>query len=286
MLMVAASLALLIGLSLGLLGGGGSILTVPMLVYVLHVDAKQSIASSLFVVGVTSLVGTVAHARAGRVRWKVGLLFGVAGMIGATLGGQVAASMAGPVLLVLFAGIMLATAGAMMRGRREPAGACTLRDLPVAKAAGIGASVGVLSGLVGAGGGFLVVPALALVGGLSMGDAVGTSLLVIAMQSLAGFARHAAHTPLDWTLLGVVTVAAILGSLAGSRFASKLPPATMRRAFAWLVLGMAIFMLARELPRFLGMPVAALVIGTVAAAGLALGLRRPAVQPTAPTQQA
>jgi hypothetical protein len=286
MLLVAASLALLIGLSLGLLGGGGSILTVPMLVYVLHVDAKQSIASSLFVVGVTSLVGTIAHARAGRVRWKVGLLFGVAGMLGATLGGQVAASIAGPVLLILFAGIMLATAGAMMRGRREPTGAVPPRDLPVAKAAGIGASVGVLSGLVGAGGGFLVVPALALVGGLSMGDAVGTSLLVIAMQSLAGFARHAAHTPLDWTLLGVVTVAAIIGSLAGARFASKLSPATMRRAFAWLVLGMAIFMLAQELPRFLGAPVAAAVIGAVAIVGLALGLRRTPLQPTAPTQQA
>jgi hypothetical protein len=286
MLIVAALLALLIGLSLGLLGGGGSILTVPMLVYVLHVDAKQSIASSLFVVGVTSLVGAVAHARAGRVRWKVGLLFGVAGMIGATLGGQVAASLAGPVLLGLFAGIMLATAGAMMRGRREPTGAVAPRDLPVAKAAGIGASVGVLSGLVGAGGGFLVVPALALVGGLSMGDAVGTSLLVIAMQSLAGFARHAAHTPLDWTLLAVVTVAAILGSLAGARFASKLSPATMRRAFAWLVLGMAIFMLARELPHFVGATVAAAVIGAIALAGLALGLRRTAVQPAAPAQRA
>lgn len=286
MLIVAASLALLIGLSLGLLGGGGSILTVPMLVYVLHVDAKQSIASSLFVVGVTSLVGTIAHARAGRVRWKVGLLFGVAGMLGATLGGQVAASIAGPVLLILFAGIMLATAGAMMRGRREPTGAVAPRDLPIAKAAGIGASVGVLSGLVGAGGGFLVVPALALVGGLSMGDAVGTSLLVIAMQSLAGFARHAAHTPLDWTLLGVVTVAAIAGSLAGARFASKLSPSTMRRAFAWLVLGMAIFMLAQELPRFLGTPLAAAVIGAVAIVGLALGLRRAPLQPSAPAQQA
>lgn len=285
MLLVAASLALLIGLSLGLLGGGGSILTVPMLVYVLHVDAKQSIASSLFVVGVTSLVGTIAHARAGRVRWKVGLLFGVAGMLGATLGGQIAASIAGPVLLVLFAGIMLATAGAMMRGRREPTGAVARRDLAVAKAASIGASVGVLSGLVGAGGGFLVVPALVLVGGLGMGDAVGTSLLVIAMQSLAGFARHAAHTPLDWTLLGVVTVAAILGSLAGARFAAKLSAATMRRAFAWLVLGMAIFMLARELPRFLGAPAATVMIGAVALAGLALGLRGAAVQPTAPPRR-
>jgi hypothetical protein len=286
MLIVAASLALLIGLSLGLLGGGGSILTVPMLVYVLHVDAKQSIASSLFVVGVTSLVGTIAHARAGRVRWKVGLLFGVAGMLGATLGGQVAASIAGPVLLILFAGIMLATAGAMMRGRREPTGAVAPLDIPVAKAAGIGTSVGVLSGLVGAGGGFLIVPALTLVGGLGMGDAVGTSLLVIAMQSLAGFARHAAHTQLDWTLLGVVTIAAIAGSLAGARFASRLSPATMRRAFAWLVLGMAIFMLARELPRYIGAPVSVAVIGTIAIVGLALGLRRAAPRPTAPPQQA
>ena len=283
MLLVAALLALLIGLSLGLLGGGGSILTVPMLVYVLHVDAKQSIASSLFVVGVTSLVGAVAHARAGRVRWKVGLLFGVAGMLGATLGGQIAGSLAGPVLLVLFAVIMLVTAGAMMRGRGEPAG--EPRDLSVAKATFIGASTGVVSGLVGAGGGFLVVPALALVGGLSMGDAVGTSLLVIAMQSLAGFARHAAHTPLDWTLLGVVAAAAILGSLVGARFASRLSPATMRRAFAWLVLGMALFMLLSELPRFVGAPVAAAVIAVVALASLALGLRRPVISRRKPVQE-
>jgi hypothetical protein len=276
MLFVAALLALLIGVSLGLLGGGGSILTVPMLVYVLHVDTKQSIASSLFVVGVTSLVGTIAHARAGRVKWKIGLLVGGAGMIGATLGGQLAALLAGPVLLVLFAAIMLATAGAMMRGRREPSGAVAPRDVPVVKAASIGAAVGVVSGLVGAGGGFLVVPALALVGGLSMGDAVGTSLLVIALQSLAGFARHAAHTPLDWTLLGVVTVAAILGSLAGARGASRLSPATMRRAFAWLVLAMALFMLGSELPRFVGAPVAATVVLVVALASLAATwLRRP-----------
>ena len=285
MLLVAASLALLIGVSLGLLGGGGSILTVLMLVYVLHVDAKQSIASSLFVVGVTSLVGTIAHARAGRVRWKIGLLFGVAGMLGATLGGQIATSLPGPVLLVLFAAIMLATAGAMMRGRGEPAGAGEPRDLPTARAAGIGASAGVVSGLVGAGGGFLVVPALALVGGLGMGDAVGTSLLVIAMQSLAGFARHAANTPLDWTLLGVVTAAAILGGLAGARFASRLSPATMRRAFAWLVLGMALFMLVSELPRFAGAPVAAAVIAVVALASLALGLRRPAISRKKPVQE-
>src|SRR5262249_55453323 len=142
MLLVAAWLALLIGLSLGLLGGGGSILTVPTLVYVLHVDAKRSIASSLFVVGITSLVRTVAHARAGHVRWKVGLVFGRAGMFGATLGSEIAGEIAGPVLLLFCAAVMLGTAWAMMRGRRATARPVAPRGLPIAKTLGIGASVG------------------------------------------------------------------------------------------------------------------------------------------------
>ena len=244
-MLLAAALSLLIGLTLGLLGGGGSILTLPMLVYVLQVEAKQSIASSLFVVGVTSLVGMVAHARAGRVQWRVGFLFGAAGMAGAYTGGRVAWFLPGQVLLLAFGVVMLVTALAMLRGRREHGPA----ELALARVLGVGFAVGVVSGLVGAGGGFLIVPALSLFGGLAMPEAVATSLFVIALQSFAGLGGHVVNTELDWQLLSLVTVAAVAGSLVGVRVARHLSPAMLRRTFAWFVLGMAIFFIAGQLVR-------------------------------------
>jgi uncharacterized membrane protein YfcA len=248
MLLLAALLAAIIGLALGLLGGGGSILTLPMLVYVLGVDAKEAIASSLFVVGITSVAGVLGHARAGNVRWRIGLLFGVAGMAGAAAGGELAHYIAASVLLILFAVMMLLTAAAMMRGRRKPAADAPGHVVSVPKAIVLGVAVGVISGLVGAGGGFLVVPALVLIGGLGMAEAVGTSLLVIAMQSLAGFASHARHTALHMDLLLVIAAAAVAGSIVGIRLARHARPATLRRAFGWLVLAMGVFLLGKQLP--------------------------------------
>lgn len=252
MLVLAAVLALAIGVTLGLLGGGGSILTLPMLVYVARVEEKSAVASSLFVVGVTSVVGAISHARAGNVRPSVGLLFGAAGMAGAVGGSYVASTLPGTVLLVGFGVVMLATSIAMMRGRKDRA------EGSGAVAAGyalvLGAAVGFVSGLLGAGGGFLVVPALVLVGGLGMRHAIGTSLLVISMQSAAGFAGHLMnHTPVPWVLVLVVAGAAVAGSLVGSRVARHVAPARLRSAFAWLVLAMALFVLAKQLP----LPVAA-----------------------------
>ena len=195
-MLLAASLSVLIGLALGLLGGGGSILTVPILIYALHMEPKTAIATSLLVVGVTSLVAVIPHARAGRVQWRTAWVFGGTGMIGAYAGGRVAAYLPSSLLLLGFAAMMLATAVAMIRGRQQrpvsaeaggeacPTGMCA----PV-RSALHGLIVGAVTGLIGAGGGFLVVPALALLGGLSMPVAVGTSLLVIAIKSLAGFAR-------------------------------------------------------------------------------------------------
>ncbi|MEZ7005503.1 sulfite exporter TauE/SafE family protein [Streptomyces sp. AD55] len=248
-LVLAASV--LIGISLGILGGGGSILTVPILVYLAGQDSKEAIATSLFVVGVTSLVGLVPHARAHRVRWRTGLVFGAVSMVGAYGGGRLAEYIPGTVLLIAFALMMLATAVAMLRkgagrGKGGPKAAHT--EMPVKLVAAEGLVVGAVTGLVGSGGGFLVVPALALLGGLPMSVAVGTSLLVIAMKSFSGLAGHLAGVQIDWSLALMVTAAAVVGSLVGSRFAGRIPQDTLRKAFGWFVVVMGVFVLSQQLP--------------------------------------
>ncbi len=252
MLLVALALALLIGVSLGLLGGGGSILTLPILTYAVGMETKSAIAASLFVVGVTSATGAIAHARAGRIQWRTGLLFGAAGMVGAFVGGRAAAYVPGRVLMIGFAAMMIVTAIAMLRGRRAPAGAtpAPVRTLPVGKVLAEGAVVGVVTGIVGAGGGFLVVPALVLFGGLPMEIAVGTSLVVIAMKSFAGLAGHLGHVDVDWPITLAVTAAAVVGSFAGGRLAGRIPGDTLRRGFGGFVLAMAAFVLGKQLGAF------------------------------------
>ncbi|MFI1809455.1 sulfite exporter TauE/SafE family protein [Streptomyces sp. NPDC020422] len=252
-LVVAASL--LVGLSLGVLGGGGSILTVPLLVYLAGQGTKEAIATSLFVVGVTSLAALVPHARAGRVRWKAGLLFGVFSMAGAYGGGRIAAHVPATALLVAFALMMLATAVAMLRGPRregEPQAWRPQGRLPLRRIAVEGLGVGAVTGLVGSGGGFLVVPALALLGGLPMGLAVGTSLLVIAMNSFAGLAGHLPGAHIDWRLALLVTAVAVAGSVLGGRLSGRIPQGVLRRAFGWFVVVMGVFVLVRQLGAGMG----------------------------------
>jgi uncharacterized membrane protein YfcA len=262
MIALAVALAVLVGMSLGLLGGGGSILTVPLLAYVAGMEAKQAIATSLLVVGVTSAVSTLSHARAGRVQWRSGLMFGAAGMVGAYLGGLLSYVVPGTILLTAFTVVMIATGIAMIRGRKtcEP----TTRTMPVAKVLLMGLGVGVVTGAVGAGGGFLVVPALALLGGLPMPVAVGTSLLVITMNSAAGLAGHLSTVPIDWTIAGAVTAAAVLGSLLGTRLTAHVDPDAVRRAFGWFVLLMASLILGQEVHPAIGLTAA----GLTALAGL------------------
>ncbi|MEW2482971.1 sulfite exporter TauE/SafE family protein [Mycobacterium sp. NPDC049093] len=262
MIALAVALAVLVGVSLGLLGGGGSILTVPLLAYVAGMEAKQAIATSLLVVGVTSAVSALSHARAGRVQWRSGLMFGAAGMVGAYLGGLLSYVVPGTVLLTAFTVVMIATGIAMIKGRKtcEP----TTRTMPVAKVLSMGLGVGVVTGAVGAGGGFLVVPALALLGGLPMPVAVGTSLLVITMNSAAGLAGHLSTVPIDWTIAGAVTAAAVLGSLLGTRLTAHVDPDAVRRAFGWFVLLMASLILGQEIHPAIGLTAA----GLTALAGL------------------
>ncbi|MGY4708253.1 sulfite exporter TauE/SafE family protein [Mycolicibacterium sp. CBM1] len=264
MVTLAIVLAVFVGISLGLLGGGGSILTVPLLAYVAGMDAKHAIATSLLVVGATSAVGAVSHARAGRVQWRTALLFGATSMVGAYAGGQLAAFIPGNVLLVAFAVIMVATAIAMLRGRRAvdpgPAG-----RVPVAKLVAIGLALGLVTGTVGAGGGFLVVPALVLLAGVTMPVAVGTSLVVIAMNSFAGLGGYLSVLSIDWTVAGMVTGAAVLGALVGARFAARVDPDLLRKVFGWFVLVMASVIVGEEVH-----PVAGYVMAAVTAIAAAM----------------
>ncbi|WP_416986184.1 sulfite exporter TauE/SafE family protein [Streptomyces sp. T028] len=245
MIAVVIAASLLIGVSLGVLGGGGSILTVPILIYLAGMGTKEAIATSLFVVGVTSAAGVVSHARAGRVRWRTGLLFGLAGMTGAYAGGRLAEFIPGTVLLIAFALMMIATAAAMIRGRRQ-APKKVHHELPVLHVLLDGIVVGLVTGLVGAGGGFLVVPALALLGGLPMTVAVGTSLLVISMKSFAGLAGYLAAVHIDWGLAALVTASAVVGSLLGGLLAGRIPQDALRKSFGWFVAVMGVFVLGRQ----------------------------------------
>jgi uncharacterized membrane protein YfcA len=251
-MLFALVLSSLIGLALGLLGGGGSILTVPVLVYGLGLEPKRAIATSLLVVGVTSSAALYAHARKGIVNYRTGLVFGGAAMLGAFAGGRVASLIPGAMLLVGFSIMMFATAVAMLRGCNDAASADTAEgrasSLPVARVIWHGSIVGALTGLVGAGGGFLIVPALVLLGGMPMRMAVATSLLVIAMKSFAGFAGYVGHVAIDWQLASLVAAAAVAGSLVGSLLSARVPQSALRRFFAWFVMAMAVFILSRELP--------------------------------------
>lgn len=252
-----ALMALLIGISLGLLGGGGSILTVPILLYVFHLPTREAIATSLLVVGTTSLAALVPHARAGRVQWRTGAIFGATSMIGAFIAGRLAKHIPAAILLLAFGGMMVITAIAMMRGKKSPAGVDDVspKPLPVGKIVAEGLAVGSVTGLVGAGGGFLVVPALVLLGGLPMPVAVGTSLLVIAMKSFAGFAGYLSSVTVPWSVAGLVVTAAVAGSFLGARLVPLLPPEKLRKGFAWFVIVMAVFILGQEIPKFFGVPV-------------------------------
>ncbi len=260
MIALTVGLALLVGVALGLLGGGGSILTVPLLAYVAGMEAKQAIATSLLVVGTTSAVAAISHARAGRVQWRTGLIFGAAGMAGAYGGGLLAHYIPGSVLLIGFAVMMIATAVAMLRGRNEVGPADPHHRIPVPKVVAEGLIVGLVTGLVGAGGGFLVVPALALLGGLPMPIAVGTSLVVIAMKSFAGFAGYLNSVSIDWRLAAMVTAAAVVGALVGARLTALVNPDSLRKGFGWFVLVMSSVILAEEIHPAVGIAMAVITI--------------------------
>ncbi len=270
MLLLATVAGQLIGLSLGALGGGGSILTVPVLVYVLGQSPHQATTASLLVVGLAAVIGALTHARAGRARVKTGLLFGLLGVAGSYAGSLASAAVPAHVLMAGFGVLMLVVAATMIvrlrmmkRSRTsgdQPPGAQPPGDrrpgLPRAGAgrfavvAATATAVGIVTGFFGVGGGFVVVPALVLVLGFDMPAAAGTSLVVIAVDSAAALAARAGHAlfALDWRLIGAFAVAAVAGTLAGTRVAGRVSPQRLSVAFTVLIVVVAGYMVAHSVP--------------------------------------
>ena len=247
----ALGLGLVIGLLLGLLGGGGSILAVPALVYGVGMPLAAAVPTSLVVVGISSATALIPRLREGQVQWRLAAVFGAAGAGAAFAGAAVNRLLEPRVVLVGFAAMMVAAGVRMLREQTTVGGDCALPGgginwrgcLP--KAIGSGVVVGFLTGLFGVGGGFLIIPALVLLLGLPMTVAVGTSLVIIVINSVAGFAAHAGDAALDYPVVGAFTVAAVLGSLAAARLASRLPAERLRRWFAYLVFAVAAFVIVQ-----------------------------------------
>jgi uncharacterized membrane protein YfcA len=236
----AAALAILMGLALGLLGGGGSILTVPILVYVVGFEAKRAIAMSLGVVGVTSLAGALRHRRAGNVVVRTALLFGVVTMAAAYAAARLAVYIDGRVQLIMFGVIMLLAAAFMFR-QGPPAEGARVPSRPLLIAAGL--AVGAVTGLVGVGGGFLIVPALVLLAHLPMKQAVGTSLLVIALNSMAGMAGYVGQVDFAWGFMAAFTAFALAGIVAGAHLVQFVSQEALKRGFAVFLVIMGFFIL-------------------------------------------
>ena len=246
MIVLGYSLALLIGLSLGLLGGGGSILTVPVLHYVLGYPVKEAIPMSLVVVGLTSGFGAISHWRTGTVHWRSALAFGPPAIVGAVLGAELGLHVDARVQLTVFAVVMLAAAISMLRGGTDTSESHPrneVRQLPFITL--VGAMVGVLTGLVGVGGGFLYVPALTLLGGLTIKQAIGTSLVLIVLGCAAGLVRYSGHLDLDLNAMALFTGIAFVGVAAGSRLVPYLSQQTLKKGFAVFLLLMGTLVLAR-----------------------------------------
>ena len=243
--MIGYVLALAIGLSLGILGGGGSILTVPIFVYVMGYSAKQSIAMSLVVVGATSLVGAVRHWRAGSFDVRAAIVFGVLAMVGARIGAELARLVPGIVQLSLLGFVMIVAAIFMLRRREQPLESRPRPSNVVAAVATaiVGLAVGVLTGLVGVGGGFLFVPSLVLLARLPMKTAVGTSLFVIALSTASGALGYRGQAILPWDVIALFTAIAIAGIFLGTYLVRYVSQRALRRAFAYFLFGMAGFVL-------------------------------------------
>lgn len=248
--------AIAVGLSLGIFGSGGSILTVPILVYLLGHPDKIAIAESLGIVGSIALLGAIPYARDGKVDWRAAVLFGIPGMAGAYGGAWLSTLVPGRVQLAIF-GLVMAFAAWRMWNRSAAPGAGSESDHtpvrpPFLPTVTQGVGVGALTGFVGVGGGFLIVPALALVVGLPMCKAVATSLIVIAMNSATGLLKHAHHllgagADPHWTVMAVFIAVGAAGAFVGRAFQSRFDHRALQRAFAVFLLCMAAFILGREL---------------------------------------
>ena len=258
--------AIFMGLSLGLIGGGGSILTVPILVYLFHVDAVLATAYSLFIVGLTALIGSFSHMRLGNIHWRTAIVFGIPSILAVYAtrawlvpalpdplfhAGDTAVSKALG-MLILFASLMVAAAYSMIRKPRNPQpstdGNHQRATFNYPLILGEGIIVGTITGLVGAGGGFLIIPALVLLAKLPMKQAVGTSLIIIAAKSLIGFTGDLkGGEAIEWSFLGAFSAVAIAGIIIGTMLSKRIPNEKLKPAFGWFVLVMGVYIIGREL---------------------------------------
>lgn len=247
-------LGMVVGIALGSLGGGGSILTVPALVYLLGLPATAAASGSLIIVGLTSLIGAIPHYRKGNVRLGRGVVFGVLGAAGSYVGARLASGLSAPLLLTAFSILMMVVAILMIRRLRRTAEATRSRDgathpVRVVLAA---TAVGLLTGFFGVGGGFAVVPALVLALGLEMRAAVGTSLVVIAINSATALAsRIGAGISLDWAVILGFSLFAVAGSLAGAKLTRHVSPRMLTIAFVVMLIGLSVYMAAVNVPALL-----------------------------------
>ncbi|MCE2883363.1 MAG: sulfite exporter TauE/SafE family protein [Planctomycetaceae bacterium] len=250
-----------VGLSLGLLGSGGAILTVPILVYLVHHDEKQAIAESFAIVGAIALVGAARAVAARKIDLRSALLLAIPGILGTTIGVHTARWIPGAVQLLVLAGLMLTAAFLMFRKPRTASvpdtgdgHAATTGARATALLAAQGVGLGFMTGFVGVGGGFLIVPVLVLLRRLPMQIAVGTSLAIIAVNSSTGFARSlfSGDAAIDWSVVGLFALLGVAGSLAGGALAGRLPQQVLRRTFAAFLVAMACFIVWRQVPRIVG----------------------------------
>jgi uncharacterized protein len=246
-LSVDGALGFLIGMTLGFLGGGGSILTVPVLVYIVGQDPHAAVTASLMIVGANAALGGFFHRMQGALDWRVALLFGGVGMVAAYLASGLSKLMSPTVLLILFALLMLVV-GAWMLFSKPPI-QVEVKGRGWLVTALSGAGVGVLTGILGVGGGFLIVPALVMFVGLPMRKAVGTSLVVIALNSLAGILGHLNGAAMNWAVIGIFVLAGLAGNLVGVRLTRVVKPDQLRASFAGFVVLLALFLLYDNLPK-------------------------------------
>jgi len=252
MVLISLFGAALIGITLGLLGSGGSILTVPILVYLLDKDGKVAITESLAIVGGIAVFAVIPHARKGLVRWRIAVLFGLPGMAGAYLGAIVGDTMHGAVQLLLFACVMLTAAWFMFKKPdKDKAGVEPKSAPPVWLVMVEGFAVGIMTGIVGVGGGFLIVPALVLLAGLSIHHAVATSLVVIVANSWMAFFRYHGGMldkglEIDWPTIGMFIGVGAVGTFVGKAVGGKIDQRTLKRVFAIFLLVMGLIMISKE----------------------------------------
>jgi hypothetical protein len=255
MAILGYTLAVLIGLSLGLLGGGGSVLAVPVLVYVMGVDTKQAVPMSLAVVGAVSLVGMITHWQKGNIVWSKVITLGGPAMVGAFIGAKIGAILDPLVQMTLFGVAMIVAAYFMIKrsslpqAEKYPEPELTAEPSSKYRLLGMmaeGFGVGVLTGMVGVGGGFAIVPALVLLGKVPMKKAIGTSLLIIAGKSASGFVGYLGTQTLDWAMTVSFAFLAGVGTVIGAYLAHYISAKHLQRGFGYFLLGIAALVIAQN----------------------------------------